>query len=81
MNIYSIRDLKADAFAAPFCLPNDAVALRATAEAANDPETTLFKHPGDFQLWYVGKFDQSTGHLEVNPSLVCNITSLQQKKE
>lgn len=78
MKLYAIRDIKANAFADPFHLSNDAVAVRAAKQAANDPSTHLFKNPEDYQLWYLGDYDTETGALVAGGGLLCNITSLKE---
>lgn len=76
MNLYAIRDIKADAFAAPFLMPNDHVAMRAVAETASLPDNSLAKHPGDYQLWFLGSYDEPTGQIVSTPTLVSNVSSL-----
>lgn len=76
MNLYAIRDIKADAFAAPFLMANDNVAIRAVSETCTLPENRLALHPGDYQLWSLGSYDEPTGKINSQPELVCNVSSL-----
>lgn len=63
MYVYSIYDSKADAYARPFYAPKDAVAIRMVAEAARDPQTDLFKFGGDYTLFLIAEFDETSGNL------------------
>lgn len=63
-NAYSIRDVKADVFHAPFFLPTDGAATRAFSDVANDLTTQIGRHPADFTLFHIGSFDDATGYLE-----------------
>lgn len=63
VNAYSIRDVKADVFHAPFFLPTDGAATRAFSDVANDTNTQIGRHPADFTLYHVGSFDDSNGLL------------------
>lgn len=56
-NAYSVYDNKALVYGTPFYGPTDGFAVRAFTELANDPNTTVGRHPGDFSLFCVGSFD------------------------
>lgn len=67
MNIYSIRDIKADYFMQPFMARNDGEATRSFAGAVNDssnPNNMIARYPGDYELFSLGLFDEVTGHLD-----------------
>jgi len=59
--IYSVKDLKAAAFAPPFFLGRDEVAVRTFKSAVNDPTHPMHPHPEDYHLYHVGEFDDETG--------------------
>lgn len=63
-NAYSIRDVKAEVFHAPFFLPTDGAAVRAFQDVANDTNTQIGRHPADFTLYHIGTFDDAYGGLE-----------------
>lgn len=76
-NAYSIRDVKADVFHAPFFMPTDGAAVRAFADVANDTGTQIGRHPADFTLFHIGSFDDATGYLEsIERRHVVDATSL-----
>lgn len=61
LTLYSIKDIKAEAFNVPFAFTTQGQALRAFQDLANDKTTTVGQHPEDYRLFQVGVFDQETG--------------------
>lgn len=61
LNIYAIKDEKAEAYLMPFYAPNDAVAKRMFGQAVNDAETDFAKSPDDYTLHYIGIWDEIEG--------------------
>nr|QJB19262.1 MAG: nonstructural protein [Microvirus sp.] len=59
--VYSVMDEKAKAYAQPFFLEHDGMALRAFNDVANDPQSNICKHAADFTLWKLGEFDDVSG--------------------
>lgn len=71
LEMYSVFDVKAQAFGTPFAMQNDALAVRAFAEHCQNEEEMFFKYPEDFQLYRVGNFNQRTGETEgYKPELI-----------
>ena len=62
--IVSIYDTKAMFFANPWTARNEGEAIRLFTSGINDKETQLNKHPTDFNLYYVGTFDDEIGTIE-----------------
>lgn len=65
INIYTIFDDKAKIYNKPFYMHNDAVALRALTDLADDPNTDVHKHPEDFVLFKLGTFDDVSGKFDL----------------
>jgi hypothetical protein len=61
MNLYSIYDAKAEAFAMPFSAQNDGVATRMLLDTASDPNISLSKHPEDYSIFKLATYDENTG--------------------
>lgn len=61
LKMFAVFDVKAAAYLAPFFLPTVGQAVRAFADASNDPSTMFAKHPEDYTLFHVGEFDDSSG--------------------
>lgn len=67
MYAFSLLDTKAGAFGVPFFVAHEAIARRMVHDLTNDPNTSVFRHPGDFSLYQVGEFDPSSGKLAATP--------------
>lgn len=61
LQLFSIRDAKAGVFHRPFYKPNAAEAERDFATGVNDQKSTMFLYPEDFDLYYLGTYDEETG--------------------
>lgn len=75
--LYSVFDRSVQAFGAPFAQPNDAVLKRSFSEvAASEMEKPMpqrseyFRHPDDYDVFFVGTFDSETGALAFAPAVV-----------
>jgi len=58
---YTVRDLKARAYAPPFFIARDEVAIRTFSDALAEPGHPMAAHPADYELFHVGEFDDETG--------------------
>lgn len=54
-----VRDRVTDMFMHPFCVPTEAAAIRDFADQVNraDQNNPLYMHPGDYELFAVGTFE------------------------
>lgn len=60
--VYAVRDDKQKEFNPPVIISNDAVASRTFGDMLNqDKNSIMYKHAGDFSLWYLGDFDVERG--------------------
>lgn len=59
--MFSIRDAKGEVFHPPFFKNTLGEAERDFREVANDPKSNLQKYPEDFDLYYLGTYDDLTG--------------------
>jgi len=60
-NMYSVYDIKAEAYAPPFFLARDEVAKRTFLDAMSDPGHPMAAHPEDYVLYRLADFDDETG--------------------
>lgn len=60
---YCIYDRKSLIYNAPFFAVSDGAATRSFSDLANDPQTTIGRHPGDYVLFRVGTFDDAIGNM------------------
>lgn len=58
---FSVKDLKAGAFAPPFFMPRVEPAIRAFSDAVMHRDELMHRHPDDFVLYEVGEFDDNLG--------------------
>jgi hypothetical protein len=61
LGMYSIRDAKADIYNPPFFKRTRGEAERDFKTACRDGKTHLNKNPEDYDLWFVGNYDDNTG--------------------
>lgn len=64
--IFSVHDSKAEAFVQPFFTPTVATGLRAFESSANDPDTMMCQHPGDYTLFELGTFEHDTAAITLH---------------
>lgn len=62
--LYAIKDRSVEAFQPMSCCRAEGEALRAFHDALSNPQNgVIHKHPDDFDLWYLGTYDDQTGHI------------------
>lgn len=74
-NLYSIKDTKGG-FYPPQDAENDALAVRGLRSMVNSGKGLIAQYPEDFELWYVGEFDEVTGIIkpgELRCVIRCNV--------
>lgn len=64
LNAYSLFDNKALVYSPPFFVNTDGAAVRMVQDIANDLNTQVGRHPGDFVLFCVGTFSDGNGSME-----------------
>lgn len=71
--IYSCYDTKTASYMRPFFTQARGQAIRDFTEVANDPQSAICKYAGDFSLFELGEFDDSSAawNLHNQPQLVC----------
>ena len=75
--IYCINDLTAAHFSAPFIQVNDGTAKRLLAELVSDPQSKISKTPEDYNLVFLGDYDDETGIVTAcTPTPVINARAL-----
>lgn len=78
--MYAVYDAKAGSFKPPYFCVNDAVAMRMFAQTVANVEE-LHRFPEDFQMFYLGEFDDDTGKIEpVVPEVVLTAVQALEKK-
>lgn len=85
INIYAIYDEKTDAFATPFFVTNDDIAIRSIKDVLLSPDHQFHHYPLDFHLYRLGTYFPNTGAIKPVPHRepVCSIMDVKalMKKE
>lgn len=63
-NIFTVHDVKADAYLPPFVYAQLAQAVRTFADCVNKPDHQFGAHPADYTLFHIGTFDDSSAKFE-----------------
>lgn len=63
MKIYAIRDNAIEAYGQPIFVRAQGQAVRSFIDECNNPESQLNKHPADYDLYYIGEYNDVTGEL------------------
>lgn len=64
LKVYSIRDAKGEVYNTPFFQKTHGEAERSFKQVSNDEKTFIFQYPEDYDLYYLGQFDDQTGVFE-----------------
>lgn len=63
LKMYSIRDSKTEIFNNPFFNHSHGEAERNFRDLVNDEKSMLFKYPEDYDLYYMGEYETTTGKI------------------
>jgi len=76
--IFTLRDKKAAAYSPIFVHPTIGLAEREISDLANDPQSTLSKHPDDYTLFAIGQYDDLQAQLKSydQPQFIAEVTDL-----
>ncbi len=75
--LFSIFDVKAQAYLPPFCLPERGMAIRVFGDCVNSSDHQFGKHPGDYTLFELGSFDDSVCVVSCSPSAMKVVNGLE----
>ncbi len=78
---FSIFDEKATIFSPPFFLPAVGLATRLFSDLANDDTKSIGRHPTDYKLYQIGKFDDQDAQFQTEdiPIFIGNATDYVEK--
>lgn len=65
LNVYAIKDRATNAFMTPFFMHAHGQAIRGFSDNINDAKSTASLHPEDYDLWYLGTWDDATGNFQI----------------
>lgn len=78
---YSIRDSKSEIFNPPFYKQTHGQAERDFQTVVNDEKSMIFQYPDDFDLYYVGEYDDQKGVFRPLPTPEHIIKAVQMKQQ
>lgn len=78
VEMFSVFDKRSKVYSPPSFGHNAGHACRQFKMVFANPECIQRKFPDDYQVWFIGRFDDRTGFVEPlpNPELVCEMVSL-----
>ena len=80
LKMYSIRDQKSEIFNIPFYKLTDGEAQRDFGRLANDPQSMISLYPQDFDLYYLGIYDDNNGKFDLVDTPLHVIKAVQLKQ-
>lgn len=63
--MYTVFDNKSKAYLEPFLTHNKETAMRIVINCLRDPNHSFAKNPEDYQLFFLGKYDDRTAQIDV----------------
>jgi len=82
VEIFAVLDVKAELYRFPMFFGSTPQAIRTFTRMSNDPEGEIGQFPEDFVLASIGKLNEKTGVITVNPKGPMHIgTAKEFKKE
>lgn len=64
LKVYAIRDSKAQVYNTPFFQKSHGEAERSFDQLVKDEKSMVAKYPDDFDLYYIGEYDDQDGVLK-----------------
>jgi len=64
-NMYTIKDIKAGVYNTPWFATNTAEAIRSFHRAAGGQQTNISQFPEDFELFFIGIWDEELGKMNM----------------
>lgn len=68
LHAYTLYDCKALTYSPPFFTTAHGAAVRMVMDLAADPNTSVGRHPADYTLYCVGRWNDGTGELQPLPT-------------
>lgn len=66
--MFAVRDSKSETFSNPIFLKTHGEAERLLTIQASNKETLIGQFPEDYDLYHLGEFTDTTGHMELHDS-------------
>lgn len=81
--VYTVKDTKSLVYGPPFMAHTHGEAERVIKETLSRGESTLSKYPEDFDLYFLGQWDDTSGKYEFHdsPQHMCKVVQLVEPKQ
>lgn len=66
--VFTVKDTKGGMFLAPMLTRSYGEAERTFKQATANPDSLISKYPEDYDLYYLGEFDDESGHFALKPA-------------
>lgn len=67
LQIFAIKDRAINCYLRPWPAHTAGEAIRVFGDEINNPQSAMAKHPDDYDLYHVGKFEDTTGQIDTFP--------------
>lgn len=65
--VVAVRDRAVDGYMQPFFVPSIGMAVRSFQDEVNNPDSPMYKHPEDYDLYQLATFDDESGAFDGMP--------------
>lgn len=69
MKIFTVFDIKANAYLMPWFSPTEGTAIRSFQQAANDQDHDFYKYAEDYTLFELGEWHEKSGTIMMLPAI------------
>lgn len=82
LKVFSVKDTKGGMFLSPMLARSHGEAERMFKQATTDEKSLICRYPEDYDLYYLGEFDDATGKYDLKPAPehIVNASSLTDRK-
>lgn len=63
LNVFAVRDVKAECFGSLMVLPTRGLAIRSFTDACRDARSPMAQYPSDYSLYELGTYDDVSGQI------------------
>lgn len=74
--VFAVLDHKVGLYMQPFHMESEGQAIRSFTDAVNSGETIFHRHPGDFTLYCLGEFNDTSGEYFNDRKFVIEATAV-----
>mgnify|MGYP000694381641 CR=1 FL=1 len=81
IKLFAIKDVESNTTQHPFPMATKRDAIDGLRQVVNDPKTTISNHPNDFQLYYLGEYNERAMDIDTwEPEFIISASELKEDK-